>query len=70
MAHQRPADDSGGATPARQANDPTLSEDDADRPVGPTAPVQDSRPGVLLAITFLIVFAIVLVGAVVTAFVR
>jgi hypothetical protein len=70
MADQRPTTDLRGTEPARQASDPTLSERGADNPVGPTAPVQDSGPGVLLAVALLAIFLVVLAAAVITGFVR
>jgi hypothetical protein len=52
MAHQRPTDQLRGTEPARQASDPSLEEGD------------DSRPGVALAIGFLVVFLIVIAAAI------
>ena len=53
MAHERPTDDLRGTEPARQSNDPALTE----RP--------DSRPGVALGLAFLAVFLVVIVAAIV-----
>jgi len=66
MAHQRPTDERGGTEPARQTDDPALSERDARDPVGPTTPVQDSRPGMVAAFALLAVFFVVLAAALVT----
>lgn len=52
MAHQRPTDQLRGTEPAPQASDPSLSEGG------------DSRPGVALAIGFLVVFVIVIAAAI------
>jgi hypothetical protein len=64
MAHQRPTD-MRGTEPARQADDPGLSDsvtgDEVSSGAGP-----DSRPGVLIAVAFLVLFVILLVGAVIT----
>jgi hypothetical protein len=64
MAHQRPTD-LRGTEPARQADDPGLSDsvtgDEGSSGAGP-----DSRPGVLIAVVLLVVFIVVLVGAVLT----
>jgi hypothetical protein len=66
MNLERPTDDLRGTEPARQTNDPALSERDADDPIGPTAAVQDSGPGIVLAIALLGIFLVVLVAAVVS----
>ena len=65
MTDQRPTDDLRGTEPARQTRDPALSERDSDNPVGPTSPLQDSRPGIWVAVAFLVLFVVVLIGAVV-----
>jgi hypothetical protein len=62
MAHQRPTE-LDGTEPARQGNDPGLS-DDVRSDSGAPAAGPDSRPGVLIAVGFLVVFVIVLVLAI------
>jgi hypothetical protein len=64
MAHERPTDDLRGTEPARQVDDEGLSDGPASRAVGPTSPVQDSRPGVILAVVLLALFLVVLVAAI------
>lgn len=62
MAHQRPTDFD-GTEPARQGDDPGLSDSVQSGDAAPAAG-PDSRPGVLIAIGFLVVFVIVLVVAI------
>jgi len=64
MSHQPPTDGLRGTEPARQADDPALSDAASDAPVGPTSTVDDSRPGVLIGIVLLAVFIVTLVAAV------
>ena len=63
MAHQRPTDLS-GTEPVRQSDDPGLSDSTTGGPDTPAAG-PDSRPGVLIAVAFLALFIVLLVGAVV-----
>ncbi len=64
MAYQRPTD-LGETEPARQTDDAGLSDsptgDEATPAAGP-----DSRPGMLIAVAFLVLFVAVLVLAIVT----
>ncbi len=64
MAHQRPTD-LAGTEPARQSDDSGLSDSPTGGPNTPAAG-PDSRPGVLIAVGFLVLFIILLVGAVIT----
>lgn len=64
MAHQRPTD-LGGTEPARQSDDAGLSDSLTGDAAAPAAG-PDSRPGVLIAVAFLALFIILLIGAVVT----
>ena len=65
MAPDRPTEDLRGTEPARQTDDRGLSDGAAEEPVGPTSAVDDSRPGVLIGLVLLALFAIALVAAVV-----
>ena len=62
MAHQRPTDLQ-DTEPARQRDDPGLSDSVQSDGSAPAAG-PDSRPGVLIAIGFLVVFVVVLVVAI------
>lgn len=64
MAHQRPTD-LRGTEPARQADDSSLSDSVTGDATAPAAGL-DSRPGVLIAVAFLVLFIVLLVGAVFT----
>ncbi len=64
MAHQRPTDLT-DSEPARQSDDPGLSDSPTGGP-DTRAAGPDSRPGVLIALGFLVLFIVLLVGAVIT----
>lgn len=70
MAHQRPTDDLRGTEPARQTDDPGLSDRPGD-PAGAAGPViSDSRPGVIIGLAVLGLFLVGLVGAVAAGLIR
>lgn len=52
-----------GTERARQTDDPTLSDSESRDPVGPTTAVDDSRPWVMFAAGFLVLFLVVLGAA-------
>jgi hypothetical protein len=70
MAHQRPTDDLRGTEPARQADDPGLSDRPGSPAGGPGPALTDSRPGIVIGLVVLGLFLVGLVGAVAAGLIR